>query len=275
LVFQSEDFNKYLRTAEGRDPKVAGRISVEISRKFFGLFGDSDVNRLVDTSSLLDYLSSLLDDRNLAPSTVCDKLRNIELAIDYIECKYDDEINDLEHKCKKAIKWLKQRSKISKKKIGGQRVENSIRGEENVSLAENPAFFYESFIIKEKVQAIFKEATSQLVPSSDFKLVLAYISSILIYTNAQRPGAIENMTLTEYEARTELEPDKYLVRVKKHKTASKGPANVVFNKHTEECMEKYKTLLRSQVTPQSREISNLFFMTATGKRCDKLTENIK
>jgi len=214
----------------------------------------------------------LLNDRILAPSTVCDKLRNVQLAIDYVECKYDGDIDDLEHKCKRANKWLEQRSKVSKKKIGSQRVENSIRGEENVSMAENPAIFYESPVIKELVQTIFQEATSQPIANSDFKVVLAYISAVLIYTNAQRLGAVENMTLTEYDARSVIEPGKYLIRVKKHKTASKGPVNIVFNMHTAECME---TLLRPNVTPQSKGISELFFMTATGRRCDKLTEYIQ
>ena len=83
------------------------------------------------------------------------------------------------------------------------------------------------------------------------------------------------MTVTEYERKQEVEPGKYLVRVAKYKTASKGPANIVFDKHTEECMQKYNALLRPQITPQSSETSQLFFLTPTGQRCNNLTEDIK
>ena len=59
------------------------------------------------------------------------------------------------------------------------------------------------------------------------------------------------MTVTEYERKQEVEPGKYLVRVAKHKTAFRGPANIVFDTQTKECMQKYNALLRPQITPQS------------------------
>ena len=104
---------------------MAKRITTEVIKYFFGLFSDLDINRLVDTSSLFEYLSSLKTERDLAPSTVCDKLRHIELAVEYVQCKHSKDIDNLDQKSEKAIKWLKQRSKTSKN-IGDQRAQSSI-----------------------------------------------------------------------------------------------------------------------------------------------------
>jgi len=114
--------------------------------KFLKLFGNSDINRLVDMPSLSSYVTWLKETpKPLAPSTIVNKLRNVELAIEHVQCQYTDyDIENLENKCEKAIKWLKQRTKPYQKQIGKQRAENSIRGEENVNFAEDPAAFYKN-----------------------------------------------------------------------------------------------------------------------------------
>ena len=52
-------------------------------------------------------------------------------------------------------------------------------------IAEDLAVFYQDPAVKKKVQAIFEQVKHGKVCNSDFKVVLAYIASILIYTNAQ------------------------------------------------------------------------------------------
>ena len=101
LNFQGDEFNHYLQTAEAREPEMAKRITTEVVKYFFGLFSDLDINRLVDTSSLFEYLSSLKTEKDLAPSTVCDKLRHIELAVEYVQCKHSKDIDNLHQNLKR------------------------------------------------------------------------------------------------------------------------------------------------------------------------------
>ena len=96
-----------------------------------------------------------------------------------------------------------------------------------------------------------------------------------MFTNAQRPSTIENMTVEEYSKRKEIEPGKYIIRVVVHKTALNGPVNLIYHNDMEECLFRYYTLLRPLVTPQTKKLSELFFLTPTGRRFNKITETIK
>lgn len=120
---------------------------------------------------------------------------------------------------------------------------------------------------------MLQEAAHRQINNREYNIVLAYISAVLVFTNAQRPGSIENITVEEYRKRKEIEPGKYIIRVMVHKTASSGPANIIFCKEMEQCLHKYNTFLRACITPQNRELSRLFLLTPTGRRCDKVTEN--
>ena len=270
-LFKCAEFNDYLKAAEAKDPGMPKRISAEIA-KYFRLFDSFDIDKLVDTSSLLQYISQLT---KLAPSTIVDKLRYIQLAIEYLQFKYtDSEIKNIK-RCERAMKWLKQWVKHYSKRIREQRASSHLRGEETVEFAKDPATVYESLEVKSKVHSILQEATQSHIENSDFNIVLAYISAVLMFRNAQKPNTIANMTVEEYSKRKEIEPGKYIIRVVVHKTASNGPVNLIYHNDMEECLFKYYTLLRPLVTPQTKKLSELFFLTPTGRRFNKITETIK
>ena len=52
------------------------------------------------------------------------------------------------------------------------------------------------------------------------------------------------------------------------KTSATGPANVVISKQYETVMCQYYELMRSKMTPQSKELSMRFFLTASGNALD-------
>ena len=78
---------------------MAKRICSEIV-KFLKLIGNSDINRVVDMSSFLSYATWLKETpKLLAPSTIVNKLRNVELAIEHVQCQYMDD--DIENRVKR------------------------------------------------------------------------------------------------------------------------------------------------------------------------------
>ena len=130
-MINSKKSNDYLQAAEAKGPGIV---------KFLKLIGNPDINRLVDMSSLLSYVTWLKETpkplsyvtwlketpKPLATSTIVNKLRNVELATEHVQCQYtDDDIENLENKCEKAIKWLKQRTKLYQKQIGKRRAEKT------------------------------------------------------------------------------------------------------------------------------------------------------
>ena len=59
------------------------------------------------------------------------------------------------------------------------------------------------------------------------------------------------------------------------KTSATGPANVVISKQYETVMCQYYELMRSKMTPQSKELSRRFFLTASGNAFRKVMKTIK
>jgi len=77
---------------------MAKRITTELVKYFFGLFSDLDINRL-----FFVWKSFLFEtERDLAPSTVCDKLRHIELTVEYVQCKHSKDIDNLDQNSEKG-----------------------------------------------------------------------------------------------------------------------------------------------------------------------------
>ena len=106
-------------TAEGKSEDVAKRISYDVT-KFFNNVPHSSGARYSDvklnTSNLLEYAEHLKQERNVAPSTIQDKLRNLCLVIEYLLTQENStmEDNKLNSKC---LRWLEKRAKILRKGI--------------------------------------------------------------------------------------------------------------------------------------------------------------
>lgn len=80
--------------------------------------------------------------------------------------------------------------------------------------------------------------------SNDEKLLIRrYITVNIVYRNAQRPGAVINMTLSEFEGRRRVESScgaYHVVSVKEHKTAALyGSARVILQDKVAELTQIY------------------------------------
>ena len=98
----------------------------------------------------------------------------------------------------------------------------------------------------------------------------------LMFLSAQRPAAIQNMMIDEYNNKEEDDEKKgkYLIKVVRHKTAAQGPARVIVSKNINDVMNMYLQHIRSKLTPQCREFESRFFLTPTGNEYRNLSEAI-
>lgn len=97
----------------------------------------------------------------------------------------------------------------------------------------------------------------------------------MIFNNAQRPGVVRHMTLTEYEQREYID-DTVVIRVLNHKTAcSRGPASVVITTDLEEMINKYLKYIRKTIIPRTDELKENLFLTFTGNEFKKISEAIQ
>jgi len=93
-----------------------------------------------------------------------------------------------------------------------------------------------------------------------------HLVTILGLTNAQRAGALINMTLKEFNERQEVE-GRSVVLVRKHKTfASHGYARVVMTHVTEGMVSTYVRVLRPKYVGQLSRNEEPLFLTTAGRQ---------
>ena len=141
-------------------------------------------------------------------------------------------------------------------------------------LADNPNDFINDPVIKSTVQAALKKAKKSMLEKRDHMLIISYLAAAIIYSNAQRPGIVQNMMISEYEDRQVLD-GKILIRVLNHKTSTfRGPANVIITPELEYTINKYLKLIRHKITPKDEEYSDKLFLTSSGNEFKKISEKI-
>ena len=135
--------------------------------------------------------------------------------------------------------------------------------------------FIESDAVKAEVFDAIERAQSNAVTNTDIKLLNAYLAANLMFLSAQRPAAIRNMTIEEYnnkEENNEVESC-HLIKVARHKTEALGPARLFASKEITSLMNIYLQHIRTVIKPQSKELQSRFFLTPTGNELNNLSDN--
>ena len=279
-VFDGSAFKKYLIVAEGKEEESANRINADVAH-FFNYASTMSqstscnyTDLLLDTHVLLNYFNHLKLEKCLAPTTVADKIKKLHHAIDYTILENKNNLhllNECNHVNVLISKWGKSLSKEIKK----QRIQQSLRSEKDIEMAKDPSQFWEHPNVTMEVNSILQDKENTSYTKEEHNLILAYLSAILIYNNAQRPGIVENMTIDEFMDRQKVGEKKVLIRVFKHKTSITGPANVIINCNTERLMLLYLQKFRANLTPITNKLNNRLFLTYTGNSFRKIYETIK
>ena len=101
--------------------------------------------------------------------------------------------------------------------------------------------------MKHKLHSAKHNPIQKLNGKNDIKLITAYAAAKIIYTNSQRSGVIQNLTIEEYELRIFCD-DECVIPCTHHKTGPQGWAQLVVTK--EDHILNYKDLVRDRIKPQ-------------------------
>ena len=296
-MFDIEGFVGYLQTIAGgkKTKDVAKSIAADVD-KFFNTSPHSSTHRyaiplttecssnhtytnryydvLLNIENLYNYIKELQDVKGFAPTTVAEKLRRLQLAVDYtVAIENKEQNNDAMFvRCQRIIKHLEKWRHSLSKDITKQRMKHFITSEKEVKNAADPMEFCYSQVIQQRVTEIL---TSSTICHADYNIVISFLAAHLIFPNAQRPGIVKNMTVDEFTDRETISTDKTLIKVFQHKTvAARGPANVVISKPIENLMLKYHQGIRATIIPKPT-MKHRFFLTTSGNEFRKVAETIE
>ena len=217
-------------------------------------------DQLLNVENLYSYISILQDQNGFAATTIADKLRRLQQAIEYtIVTENKDERNDsMFVRCQRVIKHLEKWRHSLRKDIAKQRMKQYLISEKEVEKADDPRQFCTSITLQKKLPMLY------------------YLHmSVLIYPNAQRPGIVKNLTVNEFLDRQIIDEDKILIKVFQHKTiAARGPASIAISKTIDNLLSLHYNGVRKSITSKP-SMENRFFLTPTGNEFRKITEKIQ
>ena len=256
--------SKYLQSRHGksRTPAEAKAISSEVM-KYFRFCGPVlDTTNLYNPIKLEGYLRSLEAEKKATTqySIVC-RLRQ---GIRYVQLGLDTSETVKADKCLLFVaNWI---SAIGKEARQAKRInleEMADRGAAPMGGIDD--FCKSEEMVKSLDLMVQKANGGKKLASRNIQCAAVWLAGCLLHTNAQRPGAICNATVTEYEKAvvTTAGREKYTTfYVRHHKTASTGRAKITMNKHIATQMKKYVDFIRPQTEGSS---SNVLFPNRDGK----------
>ena len=134
------------------------------------------------------------------------------MAIEYtIAVENKEENNDAMFvRCQRIMKHLEKWRHSLSKDITKQRMKHFITSEKAVEKADDPMKFCNSQRLQQKVADILATPTFS---NADHDIVLSFLAANVIFPNAQRPGMVQNMTITEFTNRKTISTNKVLIKV--------------------------------------------------------------
>ena len=258
--------------AGGKKKKAAKQTASEVIRYLVTVkFAASWEDCFLDHHSLRHYVVSLQKGPEpLTAGTVAEKIRQLKLAIEYIIYLSEDESRIL--KCTKVLHQLSQWQKSLRNEIKQHKAEVRIRSRAEVGSATNPKQFLKGVKVQEDIQEAFDNTTCT---SQQHKLILAYVAANIIFTNAQRPGVVQHMSIHEYEKEDD-DKGNMLIKVLHHKTSSSsGEADIVIKKNIDTIIQKYIDHIRINIMPTDKAFQDRLFLTHTGNEFRKISKTIK
>ncbi|CAH3189238.1 unnamed protein product [Porites lobata] len=103
------------------------------------------------------------------------------------------------------------------------------------------------------------------ITQAQYTLIRDFLLVEISIDNANRAGALANMTVAEYDRMTK-ESDEFVVLVKNHKTLSThGSARIVFSAKLKSWMDVFLREVRLKITASNTGPDNCVFITSTGE----------
>ncbi|XP_040267272.1 uncharacterized protein LOC121000006 [Bufo bufo] len=131
-------------------------------------------------------------------------------------------------------------------------------------------------VAKPSFSQCFKDVQGRNTDRETYLEILYYLEALLILKHLQRPGVVQNMTVSEWKERishTYNGEDLAIVGVKLHKTASQQVATFVLNKEEEMWFKVYFEKARPKLL-QKDSPKDTFFISTSGKEIYNVSNDI-
>ena len=244
-------FKLYLLSPLGgsRNEKAASQIEAN-ARKYL-THVNMDPRRLVDLTPIQPFITEV-QEGGVGCSGILQRLDAHSLALKYFN--FTDEEESLPGKVQRALDFLRTlRRSYKTQKVAKER--------ENIeSKAYNPPDLsgLDKFLSDESIRDEFLTTAEDILVSPDpskkqYNTCLAIVAGRVLYSNAQRPGAVTCALLSEYEEgfRAKMKGESYLtIRVRNHKTGSSQSAKLVIPRKTLKLLAVWEEV-RSKVAEKS------------------------
>jgi hypothetical protein len=255
------DFAAYLTSIDGgmRSETTAREIATDVSKILFYIHPKFvKWSTLTETGPLLDFFE-LIRSKRITPEGRLQKMERVGDGHKYMRfCSRVNKdppstLSSIEEAEESLSKW-KTILRCEKKRINAHRLVQT-------SNTLPPLKTINSLTESEQLAVDFAEillAVERGRRVVDEKLRYA-VAVPLAFASSTRPGAITNMTTTEYEKGRWVD-DLYIVSVENHKTTVVGPCKVVFNAMLRERAERYRRILRPVIVVERGDVANFFVL---------------
>jgi len=294
-VFNKDNFVQYLKGLCGGRRSDTTAQSAANSVQYFFTYKPYPQRSLCDIilnkTNIRDYVDHLEKVKVYAGSTIKERVVWLNDAINYLTEESDSSVK-LHMRKEEIQKSIKTTTRALAKLIEDQRNQQARLSHAKVlcitintclryvvlkvNSEESATMLLDSKLLQQKVnEAIIKAKERTNFTPKDHKLVLGYLAAQLIYTNAQRSGVVQYMTINEYMKRQQLH-DNTIIQVHKHKTSRrKGPAQIVINNSMViNHLNDYFLHIRTPLRAANEELEERMFLMATGTEFRKVYETI-
>ena len=274
-------FRAFLESIDGKlkSRSVAKSIATDVSKflRFATTGPTPDWATTYNRQLVVKYLEKMKTDGGCSHDSQLVQLESLTHALRYIQCKILDEADPANNTVVRMETIMQGWKASLRKKRAVKLVERMEEFASTPSSLDEITEFIECQEMWKEYRAIVKRIQEgKEVPPSDVNFCSVAVGALLLYSSWQRPGAVENCTIEEFQASKTEEVDgsvKVVISVKHHKTGTMGPANLVFSADHMEKLLTYVEYIRPQVDPESK--SPYLFVRAVGEQLTQLSNRIK
>ena len=219
---QLVELRRYLtsRHGKGRSEREANQISSAVSQ--FLSFAGLDPTHLYDAKKLDSFLTHL-EAQGKKTSTQHATLCRVKQGLTYVNLILDPTETIKAEKCLTLIcNWLSTLGKEARR-VKRVHLEEISDRSSSVSMSEIERFARSKEMMRSMQTAVNNINSKKIVIQTDLRTIMIWLAGSLLHCNAQRPGAVTNIRLSEYQAATlsSIGRETYkTILVSNHKTAT-------------------------------------------------------
>ena len=260
------------RHGKGRSEREARQIAVEVAKflKFAGPLPNPQ--NLYNPKKLDEYLKQL-ENQGKKATTQHGILCRVKQGLAYVNLSLDPTETLKAEKCLKLISnWI---STLGKEARRAKRVHLEDMADKGpASMTAIDEFCSSPEMRRALSSAVEKSKNGERISPAELRKITIWLAGSLLHSNAQRPGAITNATLSEYKAATVFTMGRKTYSsfmVANHKTATTGRAKITADQLLSGLLQKYVKHLRPQSEGSS---SDLLFPNREGHPLDHLSRHV-